>query len=286
MRTKILNLLLALLAISNFSFAQNKHFIHSVPFREATQKMYGEEDKQNLVFQPEMDRDLPSAKNLVTFSEQDLNNGKTVKFGMLMDDAKKSHFLRDMGKDLSCKTSDYVWVFVLDNFDATCNAKNIGKLKIKDNKFYFDNNTIIHKGFGAVERLSQLLGIDKFPEHIWLCEFDVKISKSNIFRPAYQPDVTKNDINKENNILFLKGKWHLAKKYLNNIKIDNTGNIKHLLPEQWLASLQQSKEYPWTRMGYTYDWGASEDNNVIGVSEFILVPNTQLNDIKFYKIVE
>lgn len=283
MRTKILSLLLALLAISNFSFAQNKHFIHSVPFRKATQKMYGE-DGSNLVFQPEKDRGLPSAKNLVTFSETDLCKGITVKLGMLMDDTKKSHFLRGMGKKSSWVTNDYIWVFVLDNLDAVCEAKDIGKLKIKDGKkFYFDNKISIHKGFGAVERLSQLLGIDKFPEHVWLCEFQVTVNSSNIFRPAYQPDVTKNDMNKENDMLFLNGKWHLAKKYLSNIEINKTGSIKYLLPEQWLASLQRSKEYPWTRMGYTYDWG---DTDHVGVSEFILVPNTELLNVEFYEILK
>lgn len=278
MRTKILSLLLALLAISNFSFAQNKHFIHSVPFRKATQKMYGEDDKQNLVFQPENIESLKPAEKLVTFSNEDLDKGKIVKFGMLMDDSKKSHFLCGMGKGSSRKISDYIWVFVWDDFNAVCEAKNIGKLKIKDNnKFYFDNIEENHIGYSAAERLSQLLGIDKFPEHIYLCEFDVKLDKNKIFRPAYQPDITKDDIKTCLN----NGKWYLDTKYFENWNKTSYSNIKHLEPIQWLASLQQSKEYPWTRMGYTYDWG---DSDHVGVSEFILVPNTELLNVKFYEI--
>lgn len=126
MRTRILSLLLALLAISNFSLAQNKHFIHSVPFREATQELYRNDGEQNLVFQPEMDRGLP-LQDLYCFTAESMDG--TVTVGMMMDQNKYKHFFENFEKDNIEKTSDYIWVFVLDDFSERCYKKGLGKLK-------------------------------------------------------------------------------------------------------------------------------------------------------------
>lgn len=38
--------------------------------------------------------------------------------------------------------------------------------------------------------------------------------------------------------------------------------------ESWFYQMKAGKDYPWTALGYTYDWGNSRD--VYGLSEFIL----------------
>ncbi|MCC8088695.1 MAG: hypothetical protein LIO79_05460 [Rikenellaceae bacterium] len=40
----------------------------------------------------------------------------------------------------------------------------------------------------------------------------------------------------------------------------------------WFHKEQKNNHYPWTRMGYTYDWG--DPNDIIGTSEFILKPHS------------
>ena len=115
-----------------------------------------------------------------------------------------------------------------------------------------------------------------------MCTFAVPLNK--IFRPAYQTSITSNIFEEEN------GKWKVSLdglKEFDNIKIKGKNNedIKHISPQYWLGLLQKSKEYPWTRMGYTYDWEENSTDHM-GVSEFVIVPGTEVTDVKFYKEAE
>lgn len=276
MKLKIISLLFTLLAISNFSFAQYKH-THSEVFLKATKSMYGIEE--DIEFQNELiNKDLKTNDKLKTFTDDEVKT-QNVTFGMFMDDSKYSHYVT---KEDKFTTDCYTWVFEIKDFQSRCEDSNnyIGKFEIncKDNVFSLNG----FKGYKACERISKLMGIDTYPEHIWLCTFAVPLNK--IFRPAYQTSITSNIFEEEN------GKWKVSLdglKEFDNIKIKGKNNedIKHISPQYWLGLLQKSKEYPWTRMGYTYDWEENSTDHM-GVSEFVIVPGTEVTDVKFYKEAE
>ena len=274
MRTKILSLLLAFLAISNVICGQSYHATHSQQFIKATNDLFG--IKEEFKLEPEEDRKLSYNENMLyVFNNQTETD---VEVGMLMDKAKFNHFNAKKQQNENF-VDGYTWVFVLKNLKEVCDKKNISITLNGEGTYTLDGK----KGYEATERLSKLLGIDLFPEHIYICTFKVPIK--SLFRPAYQTSVYKQLDKKE-----------LYNKDENKWKWDETGlslvippksesNYEHLSPTQWLASLQKSTEYPWTRMGYTYDWDVASTNH-IGVSEFVIVPGTVITDVKFYKEAE
>lgn len=42
--------------------------------------------------------------------------------------------------------------------------------------------------------------------------------------------------------------------------------------------------YPWTRLGYTYDWG-SRSSNKYGLSEFVIMPGSKV-EVRFTKNIK
>lgn len=110
-------------------------------------------------------------------------------------------------------------------------------------------------------RLEQLLGLPANTSNTHIVEFWV--SPDNIFRPS--PD---NEIN------------------------DNTAGI--IFPSsitadytQWFsnkvfASYYTSNKYPWTRLGYTYDWGNSTTE--VGLSEFVVSKNSVIHVVSATKL--
>ena len=269
MRTRILSLLLALLAINNFSFAQDKH-THSVPFHKAVAEMYGLE--AGIEFHDEAPiNGLEASTSLKVFKDAT----EKVTFGMFMDQSKYNHYYNKVNGGEVFTTDCYTWVFEINDFKSRCKDKKMGNFKLDDKVFSLED---LDK-YKACERISQLMGIDIYPEHIWLCTFTVDLD--NIFRPAYQTSIISSDFVKNN------GKWKVNDEGIINlpkkeIKSATDSNIQHISPSHWLGLLQESKEYPWTRMGYTYDWGNTEDH--VGVSEFVIVPGTEVKEVNFYKV--
>lgn len=151
-------------------------------------------------------------------------------------------------KDSTKTGNRYTWVFVLDDFKERCKNKNIST-----------NNNDLSK------RLCKLLGLDITDKRDTIVYMSV-FSK-DLFRPAYNPDITittKNDI---------QGK---------NTQINNLDDIT---TRRWFLEQQFKNPYPWTRMGYTYDWGdETQTQDYVGVTEFILKPNSQIQSVKFYSI--
>lgn len=280
MRTRILSLLLALLAISNVISGQSYYVTHSQQFIEATNNLYG--INENLNLESEEDRGLYyEADMLYTFDRN--TSEKVVEVGMLMDQAKYNHYMAKT-KEQNPKVDGYTWVFVLENLEKVCEKKNI-VIKLDDKGTYTLGDK---KGYEATERLSKLLGIDLFPEHIYVCTFKVPVK--SLFRPAYQTSIyeplLKDILCKTENDQPVK-KWHWDTNALPAVNAQTLNSHDYLSPEKWLATLQKSTEYPWTRMGYTYDWSINENEKnkkaVVGVSEFVIIPDTGITDIKFYK---
>lgn len=93
----------------------------------------------------------------------------------------------------------------------------------------------------------------------------LKVAAADMFRPAYQTDITR----------------HVGQA-VGSTGLGTTGDP---VIDNFLRWEQQNNTYPWTRLGYTFDWGAPAGNGNFGVTEFIVKQN---NDIRYrgYRLVE
>ncbi len=95
-------------------------------------------------------------------------------------------------------------------------------------------------------RLEQVLGL---PPHDGKTRFvEFWVSPADLFRPTPDPDITTNTATLD----FPAGVSEEYKQWFNELKASSYGD----------------NGYPWTRLGYTYDWGKTD--NHIGISEFII----------------
>jgi hypothetical protein len=100
-------------------------------------------------------------------------------------------------------------------------------------------------------RLEQLLGLP--PENGKTKFVELWVSPKDLFRPSPDPEVSDHEAE------------------LNFPESDRFITVNEEY-RQWFLSLKQrsygADGYPWTRLGYTYDWG--NPNHEIGVSEFVI----------------
>ena len=104
--------------------------------------------------------------------------------------------------------------------------------------------------------MEQLLGIPsksgkKYFVTIW-------VNPSNVFRPCLDPEVTDDHCE------------------VSLDKIETPIDSAHIA---WIENLRASsydtlKGYPWTQLGYTYDW--ADNGTEIGLSEFVIKPNSSI----------
>lgn len=99
-------------------------------------------------------------------------------------------------------------------------------------------------------RLKQLIGLPPLSNYTHMTAFWVNVA--DVIRPAYQPDVTK-----QVEVTDLDG------KSLGEYEAWFNGNIIY----SYFTS-----DYPWTRLGYTYDW--AEDSDEYGLTEFLILGGT------------
>jgi hypothetical protein len=105
------------------------------------------------------------------------------------------------------------------------------------------------EGFDAsltVLRLEQLLGLPPGNQKTRFVEFWIK--PSDMFRPS--PDAEITDTKAE--LDYPKGTKEDHKKWIESLKASSYGQ----------------EGYPWTRLGYTYDWGNPKSE--VGLSEFVV----------------
>jgi len=95
-------------------------------------------------------------------------------------------------------------------------------------------------------RLQQLLGLPPESEHSHFVEFWV--SPNSLFRPTPDPEI--DDQSAE--LTFSNTVSNDYISWFNNNIINSYFPLK----------------YPWTRLGYTYDWGS--DDSEVGLSEFVV----------------
>ncbi|OQY26410.1 MAG: hypothetical protein B6244_13630 [Candidatus Cloacimonetes bacterium 4572_55] len=101
-------------------------------------------------------------------------------------------------------------------------------------------------------RLEQILGL---PPHSEKTRFvEIWVDPSDIFRPAPDPEITDHEAELD---FPISGRFVTIdtgyQEWFNNLKG---------------VSYQEKGGYPWTRLGYSYDWGNPESE--VGLSEFVI----------------
>jgi hypothetical protein len=99
-------------------------------------------------------------------------------------------------------------------------------------------------------RMKQLLGLPWRSDYSWFVEMWVR--PADLFRPSADPEIDDNTAG----LYFRPGTDSLHIKWINN---------------RIASSYSGSNPYPWTRLGYTYDWGGDDE---YGLSEFVLRPES------------
>lgn len=107
-------------------------------------------------------------------------------------------------------------------------------------------------GDACVLRLEQLLGLPPHNGKKWFVE--IWASPKDLFRPSPDPGI--NDT--EAQLDFSKDASPEYREFFNQLKNASYG----------------PGGYPWTRLGYTYDWGGADDE--IGLSEFVVVKGADI----------
>jgi hypothetical protein len=107
--------------------------------------------------------------------------------------------------------------------------------------------------YGKVVRLEELLGLPPDNSHQWFVE--LWANPVDVFRPSPDPEI--ND--KEAEITFPQSAQFVAPT------TDYVTWFNNLVG----ASYDGPNAHPWTRLGYTYDWGFRVPNH-IGISEFVV----------------
>lgn len=109
-------------------------------------------------------------------------------------------------------------------------------------------------------RLRQLLGLPREENITHFTTFWVK--PQDMIRPAYKTDVTNSDMDCRFN-------------EDDDSQLDSLGMwLRNWFDDTWAKSYKDEGGYPWTRMGYTYDWGAKGDK--YGLSEFLVREESQV----------
>lgn len=105
----------------------------------------------------------------------------------------------------------------------------------------------------AVMRLRQLISINPNKTHSTVT--GLWVNPSDVIRPAYQSDVFKGDM------------WTA---FLDGVEVD--GEFKSWFDQNILDSYYYGS-YPWTRLGYTYDW--ADNGKEYGLTEFLIKKGAQ-----------
>ena len=109
-------------------------------------------------------------------------------------------------------------------------------------------------------RLRQLLGLPREENVTHFTMFWVE--PKDMIRPAYRPDVTSSEMDCRFN-------------EDDDSQLDSLGMwLRNWFDDTWAKSYKEQGGYPWTRMGYTYDWGAK--GNHYGLSEFLVREESQV----------
>ena len=155
-------------------------------------------------------------------------------------------FLINNSPDRKINTSKFLsWVTTAPELQNLCQNRSFGRKE------------------GLDLRLKQLLGLPPNIEKNYFIEFWV--TPKDLFRPCLDQGVY--DVNC--NLSFPENGSLQYKKWINDLRIESYYNA------EW------DKNYPWTQLGYTYDWNSKNKNN-FGASEFVIDKNKDIFINKIY----
>ena len=119
-------------------------------------------------------------------------------------------------------------------------------------------------------RLKQLLGISAKKKFTHFSALWVK--PADLVRPAYQTDVTVDSMTLKFDESF------------DDYSVDKDFKVsfKHWFDKTRTRSYDKKNGYPWTRLGYTYDWGSSDKK--YGLTEFLILKDSHVR-VQFTKNV-
>lgn len=100
-------------------------------------------------------------------------------------------------------------------------------------------------------RLEQLIGLPPDTEYTHVSAFWVELDE--ISRPAYQTDATKQ----------------MSKELLDGSAL---GDLRDWFEANAAYSYSENTPYPWTRLGYTYDW--ADNGTEYGLTEFLILADS------------
>jgi hypothetical protein len=112
-------------------------------------------------------------------------------------------------------------------------------------------------------RLKQLLGLPPTSDYKYFIELWVK--PGDLFRPCPDKEITDNRCD----LCFPDNQDSIYISWINNLRI------------QSYYDCELYKKYPWTQLGYTYDWNYQNTSH-IGLSEFVIAKNKNVVINKFY----
>ena len=113
-------------------------------------------------------------------------------------------------------------------------------------------------------RLKQLIGMPPDTDNRYFTVFWANVT--DVFRPAFFPDINSGMMNTT---------------FTNTLEEDTTANamwFKNWFDKTNETIYSRDGGHPWTRLGYTYDWG--NPNSKYGLSEFIVKEGAQI-EVKF-----
>ena len=107
-------------------------------------------------------------------------------------------------------------------------------------------------------RLKQYLGLPPDPNQSYDVFVELWVNPTDLFRPCVDPEINDHTCNKD-----------IPKSFPAVKHIPDYGAFYQNL---YFNRFRAANRYPWTGIGYTYDWG--NPLSKVGASEFILIPET------------
>ncbi|UCD80041.1 MAG: hypothetical protein JSW26_00990 [Desulfobacterales bacterium] len=159
-------------------------------------------------------------------------------------------YLEIEGQDYTTPEGMDIWVTAVPELRNFCQAQHLSSERL-------------------ILRLKQLLGLPPGSRKIWFVE--LWVDPADLFRPSPDPEITDHEAELE---------FPVSSKFV-------TVSDEHV---QWFNGMKKKSYkysndgYPWTRLGYTYDWGNSESE--IGLSEFVIKGGANVIIEKAYIVEE
>lgn len=169
---------------------------------------------------------------------------------------------------------DYILVLSLKNDTSYYkNDKTTGKYNTGNYRMWVTAAPELKQKFNmngtkdTLLRLKQLLGLPPVATYKYFIEFWVR--PQDIFRPCPDKEITDGTCN----LCFPEKTDSTYMKWFNENRINRYYNC------------QPYDNYPWTQLGYTYDWSPHNKSHV-GLSEFVVDVNKNMIVNKIYTVRE